>query len=247
MEVKQQIYSDRDQQVWNILFDRQQRAVRQYAYTDFFPALQSLGLRANEVPELSGLNERLQPLTGWELYPVPGLIDNAYFFEQMRNKKFGSTTWLRKPEQLDYLEEPDMFHDIFGHVPLLTNEAVTNFLAGLAAIAANHHYRESVVEAIARLYWYTIEFGLVKEHNELKIYGAGILSSIGETSYCMGPDVKLLPFDVDQIIQTPYIKDAYQQQYFVLNDFAELEKGLVVLRSLLQDKFKPEPGFAFGF
>lgn len=229
------VYNEIDQHTWSTLFARQREAVAQYAYSNFLPALDKLGLSKDKVPLLNDINQHLFPLTGWMLYPVPGLIENAYFFDQMRQQRFGSTTWLRKPEQLDYLEEPDMFHDIFGHIPLLADKSITDFLSAIASFAAISGFRDDVVEAIARLYWYTVEFGLIKENGQLKILGAGILSSIGETAYCMGDDVNLVTFNLEEIIVTPYIKDSFQTKYFVLEDLSELRKAAAHLKTLLQE------------
>ena len=229
------LYTNVDQQTWQTLYQRQVKAVQQYAYANFWDALRRLDFKGGSIPRFADLNKRLAVLTGWGIYAVPGLIDNAYFFQQMYNKQFGATTWLRKPEQLDYLEEPDMFHDVFGHVPLLADINVCNYLSALASLAYRCNYEEDIVEAIARLYWYTIEFGLVREKGALKIFGAGILSSIGETKYCISGKVKLVPFDVEAIIAMPYLKDDYQAQYFVLNNLAELQNSV----STLEQIFKP--------
>jgi phenylalanine-4-hydroxylase len=225
-------YSDTDHSVWSILFNRQFSAVQQHAYANFFPGLNALNFNAQKIPDFDQINQRLLPLTGWTVYAVPGLIDNSYFFEQMHGRKFGATTWIRKPEQLDYLEEPDMFHDVFGHIPLLTDSPITEYLFGLAAIATRYPRNEAVVEAISRLYWYTIEFGLIMEKDVLKIYGAGILSSIGETAYCLSGKPRLEKFDVAKIIDTPYIKETFQEQYFVLSSLKELKAALPELEIL---------------
>jgi len=226
------LYTDTDQQTWSFLYQRQLKAVQQHAYRYFPEALALLGFSEKKIPGFPELNNRLADLTGWSIYAVPGLIDNAYFFEQMNEQRFGATTWLRKPEQMDYLEEPDMFHDVFGHVPLLADPRVCNYLSALAGAAQRFSFNEDVVEAIARLYWYTIEFGLIKEKEQLKIYGAGILSSISETQYCLSGKPRLEPFDVEQVIATPYIKDSFQEQYFVIEDFAELAAGVKQLEHI---------------
>lgn len=231
-------YSDTDNQTWAILFNRQLDAVKQYAYSNFVPALKMLKLNSTHVPLLTVINQQLLPLTGWTLYPVPGLIENEYFFKQMQQQRFGSTTWLRKPEQLDYLEEPDMFHDIFGHIPLLADKNITDFLSNLARIAAATNFDEVIVEACARLYWYTVEFGLIKEEGKLKIYGAGILSSIGETAYCMSSNVKLTVFNIEEILATPYIKDSFQSQYFVLNSMDDLTDAVVEFEKIASIKIQ---------
>lgn len=215
-------YTDADKEVWALLYERQLAAVQTFAYAHFEKGLQLLGLTATGILNFDVLNKRLYPLTGWNIYAVPGLIPNRAFFELMAFKRFGATTWLRKWEQLDYLEEPDMFHDVFGHVPLLTDPLITDFLVGLALIAQRHLDNEAVIEAIARVYWYTVEFGLVQENGETKIYGAGILSSVGETKFALSPEANRKPFELERVLASPYIKDKYQELYFVLDSMEQL-------------------------
>jgi phenylalanine-4-hydroxylase len=221
-----ELYTPVEQHTWMLLFERQLEAVEQFAYLNFLTGIQQLNFTASAIPDFDEVNLRLRSLTGWSIFAVPGLIDNDYFFEKIFEQQFAATTWIRKPENIDYLEEPDMFHDVFGHVPMLTDHHICDYLLGLSAIARKYITNEEVIEAIARLYWYTIEFGLVKENNQLKIYGAGILSSIGETSYALSDTPARVPFDVMQIIDTPYIKDSFQKQYFVLDDMQQLKECL---------------------
>ena len=140
---------------------------------------------------------------------------------------------LRKREQLDYLEEPDLFHDVFGHIPLLADPMIADFLYGLARVAARYIDNENVIEALARLYWYTIEFGLVREGGEVKVYGAGILSSISETQFALSPAANRVPFNLDEVLATPYITDKFQEQYFVLDSMDQLAEILDVLTTQL--------------
>src|SRR5665213_616441 len=210
------LYTSEDQEVWSILFTRQMLALKNGAYRHFAGGLKRLRFTAGSIPEFKMTNLLLESLTGWNIYAVPGLIANRQFFQLMHDRRFGATTWLRKKEQLDYLEEPDMFHDVFGHVPLLADPVIANYLLGLARIAARFLDREEVIEAIARLYWYTIEFGLVRETRGVRIYGAGILSSIGETQFAVSAKANHQPFDLDVVLNTAYIKDRFQEQYFCL-------------------------------
>lgn len=212
-------------QVWNILYKRQLPKIETHAYHLFADSIDRLGFNEHQVPLFSEINKRLEKINGWQVYPVPGLIDNVDFFKAMAGKSFGATGWLRKMEELDYLEEPDMFHDVFGHVPLLCDPVISEYLHALAETALLVIDRPEAIEAIARMYWYTVEFGLVKEGNAIKIYGAGILSSIGETEFCMSEKATHLPFDIERILCTPYIKDSFQEQYFVLDSIDDL-KGI---------------------
>lgn len=191
--LKQQhhLYTSTEHATWNVLYKRQWEAVRKVACPQFSEGLIKLHFSPASIPNFDTVNFYLEKQTGWKVYAVPGLIDNQYFFEQLAGKKFGTTTWIRKPEQIDYLEEPDLFHDVFGHLPLLTSEPLCRWLEGLAHIAGLYAGKEEVVEAFARLYWYTVEFGLLREKEELKIFGAGILSSIAETEYALSDQPRL--------------------------------------------------------
>lgn len=219
-----------DLQTWETLFSRQWQAVKDFANAPYIEGMALLNFSKNQIPTFDEINDKLHVITAWRIYPVPGLIANDYFFDQLYDKKFGITNWLRKPAQIDYLEEPDMFHDVFGHIPHLTNPFICNYLFQLAALAKAHNYAPVILEAIARLYWYTVEFGLVKENGAIKIYGAGIMSSIAETAYCFSNKPSLLPFDIELIIQTPYIKDDFQKQYFVLESFTDLSSAVNLLQ-----------------
>ncbi|MFT3703670.1 MAG: phenylalanine 4-monooxygenase [Agriterribacter sp.] len=231
------LYTDEDQNVWSILFKRQLAVVGEVAYGHFKEGLAKLHFTAAGIPSFKTTNQLLEPLTGWQIYAVPGLIANEEFFEWMSLKKFGATTWLRKKEQLDYLEEPDMFHDVFGHVPLLADPLICDYLFTLAQTAKKYNYREEVVTAISRLYWYTIEFGLVKENDTIKIYGAGILSSPGETKYCLSDKANRVDFDLQKIIAYPYIIDSFQEQYYMLHSMHQLKAAVEALDEHLQIKY----------
>ena len=223
------LYTEADHHVWQLLYSRQMQAIQQAAYQQFFKNTAFLGFTEEHIPAFTSMNARLKNSTGWEIYAVPGLIANDLFFKQLHQQKFGASTWIRKMEELDYLEEPDMFHDIFGHLPQLADPLIANFLLQLASVAVKHLHKEEVLEAIARLYWYTIEFGLVQEKDEVKIYGAGLLSSIAETKFCLSAQANRIPFDVEQVLSTPYIKDKFQEQYFVLDTMEQLTASIPAL------------------
>ncbi|SDM65566.1 phenylalanine 4-monooxygenase [Siphonobacter aquaeclarae] len=227
-------YTSDDQDVWKILFERQLALLPGRASEAYFEGLRLTGLTAEAIPRYEEVSDRLRELTGWAIHVVPGLIANRPFFELMRDKQFCASTWLRSREQLDYLEEPDMFHDIFGHVPMLSKKAVCHFLEELARIALRFVDIPEAIEYIARLYWYTIEFGLVREKGELRIYGAGILSSTGESQYCLGGSVATFPYDIRMIFQTPYIKEHYQDQYFVIDSYDQLFHSIPAIETELE-------------
>ncbi|MCS6822520.1 MAG: phenylalanine 4-monooxygenase [Microscillaceae bacterium] len=218
-------YTPEDFLVWKLLFERQMRNLPGKATEDYLKGIDIVKFRADAIPKFEEVNAILKNLTGWQLYVVPGLIPDKEFFEAMQGRNFCATTWLRKMEELDYLEEPDMFHDVFGHVPLLTNPDLCDFLADLCRIAYIGIDNPYIVQCVARVYWFTVEFGLIQEPQGLRIYGAGILSSKGETDYSLyNSTPQRLPFDVETIINTPYIKDKYQEKYFVIESYEQLKK-----------------------
>lgn len=230
-------YTPEDFEVWSILFNRQIGQLKSIASKAYLEGIEKVNFSSNKIPNYLETNILLQNLTGWQIHVVLGLIDNRPFFELMQNKQFCASTWLRKRAQLDYLEEPDMFHDIFGHVPLLSNQSVCHFLEELARIALRFVENEEAIEYIARLYWYTVEFGLIRENGQLKIYGAGILSSSGESVYSLeSPHPQRLNYNVKQIFDTPFIKDHYQEQYFVIESYQQLFNSISEIENELQSR-----------
>lgn len=219
-------YTNEDHTVWSLLYKEQMEHLPAIAAKDYLNGCQRVQFVPDRVPKFDVINDVLGGLTGWTVYVVPGLIDNKPFFEHLARKEFPATTWLRKLEQLKYIEEPDMFHDVFGHVPLLSEKFFTDYLQGLSRIALANIENETAVELIARLYWYTVEFGLIKEDGGLKIYGAGILSSPGESIFSVSAEATHVPFEVQTIFDTPYIKDKYQAQYFVIESYQQLFDSL---------------------
>ncbi len=216
-------YRDEDHQVWQILYERQMPNLPDKATQAYLEGIKRVGFKSHEVPRFEDINQALADTTGWQIHVVPGLIPAREFFELLAERKFCATTWLRKMSELDYLEEPDMFHDVFGHIPLLTNKALCDFVVRLSEIALKHFESQAALDAIARLYWYTIEFGLIQEKDGLRIYGAGILSSKGETEYSLfDAHPKRYAYNAEVIMQTPFIKERYQDQYFVIESFEQL-------------------------
>lgn len=231
-------YAAEDHEVWQILYERQMKLLPGLACREFMQYCQTIGFEHDRIPKVEKMNEILGGITGWSIYVVPGLIDNKRFFEHLRDKEFPATTWLRKMEEIDYLEEPDMFHDIYGHVPLLANANFTGFLEELARIALKNIDDEWCVEMVARLYWYTVEFGLIQDKEQgLRIYGAGILSSSGESVYSIESDVPArVPYDVREIVLTPYIKDKFQEKYFVIESFEQLYESVGEIERVIEEE-----------
>ncbi len=214
-------YTPEEHALYRRLYERQSKLVPRYACPEWIDAIANLDA-ANEIPLFERVSVQLRRSTGWEIVPVPGLIPDDAFFTHLANRRFPVTVWLRRPEEFDYIVEPDVFHDFFGHVPLLFDRTYADHLheygkGGLKAM------RLDAVKLLARLYWYTIEFGLIKVDSKVRAYGAGLLSSGGELAYCV-EDAKprRLPFEVERIMRTDYIIDRYQDTYFVIDSFEQL-------------------------
>src|SRR4051812_40944110 len=214
-------YTAQEHALYRRLYERQARLVPQYACPEWIRAIAKLDA-AGGIPQFTHVSAKLKGATGWEIVAVPGLIPDDVFFTHLANRRFPVTVWLRKPEEFDYIVEPDVFHDFFGHVPLLFDRVYADHLheygkGGLKAM------RLDAVKWLARLYWYTIEFGLMKVGNDVKAYGAGLLSSGGELAYCVDdPKPRRRAFDLERIMRTDYRIDRYQDTYFVLDSFDQL-------------------------
>lgn len=203
------------------LHERQTRLLPQYACTEFIDGVAHLG-PADHIPRLDHVSAKLKPATGWELVGVPGLIPDAAFFCHLAARRFPVTIWLRNPEEFDYIVEPDVFHDFFGHVPLLFNPFFADYMQAYGQGGLKAQGLDSL-PMLARLYWYTVEFGLIRTPRGLRAYGSGIMSSGGELVHCID---SLRPhreaFDLDTVMRTEYRIDAFQDIYFVIDSFEEL-------------------------
>jgi phenylalanine-4-hydroxylase len=214
-------YTDEEHELYRRLFERQSKLVPRYACPEWIDAIAGLDA-AREIPRFEQISKKLKSKTGWQIVPVPGLIPDEAFFTHLANRRFPVTVWLRKPEEFDYIVEPDVFHDFFGHVPLLFNRVYADHLyeygkGGLKAM------RLDAVKYLARLYWFTIEFGLIKTPSGVRAYGAGLMSSGGELAYCVeDPKPRRLPFELERIMRTEYLIDRYQDTYFVIDSFEQL-------------------------
>jgi phenylalanine-4-hydroxylase len=213
------LYCDEDLAVWRLLVERQTRLAETHACAEFVQGLRALGI-GDTIPDFEAINARLEPLTGWRIVGVPGLIPDAVFYDHLAHRRFPVTVWIRPRAELDYLVEPDLFHDFFGHVPLLSNPVFADYmqLYGQRGVEAG-----AKVDLLARLYWYTVEFGLIRTPDGLKAYGAGILSSAAEVRHALeDTDVEHLPFEAASVMRRPYEIDKLQNTYFVLDDFRQL-------------------------
>lgn len=231
-----QIYADytpHDFLVWKTLFNRQMNILTPNVSAAYLEALNTIRFNDSRIPNFEEVAEILKPITGWSLEVVPNISPTPTFFTFLSQKKFTATCWLRSMEQLDYLEEPDMFHDVFGHAPLLSNEPYVNFFKGISDIALKHIHNQDKIDLLGRIYWFTIEFGMIRENDKLKIYGAGIISSKGETEHCLSEKTTHLPFNVTTIMETPYRTDILQEKYFVIDSFEQLYNSLPEIEAYL--------------
>lgn len=215
-------YTDREHDTWRRLCATQYALLADHAAPEVLSGVRHLGEQGERIPRLDEASAVLRRLTGWSLVGVPGLIPGRQFFQFLSDREFPVTVWMRRPEEMSYLVEPDLFHDFFGHVPMLAHPVFANYVqeyGRLGAAAVTPH----ALRRLARLYWYTVEFGLIRTPAGLRAYGAGILSSEGETRYALhSPEPARRPFDLQRVLDSEYLVDAYQKQYFVLEDFDEL-------------------------
>jgi phenylalanine-4-hydroxylase len=208
--------------VWRTLFERQTRLLPGYACSAFVQGMRDLPMRADEIPDFRRLSDALSARTGWQVVAVPGLVPDDVFFEHLANRRFPAGRFIRKPDELDYLEEPDVFHDVFGHVPMLMNPAIADYIQayGEGGLRAN---RLGKLLNLARVYWYTVEFGLLREGTDLRIYGAGIASSLAECRFAIDdPSPNRIGFELERVMRTHYRIDDFQETYFVVDDLDQL-------------------------
>jgi phenylalanine-4-hydroxylase len=244
-------YTTQEHATWVKLYERQMKVLPGRACDPFLRGLEALDLRGQGIPDLRRLNPALQRLTGWTVVCVPGLVPDEVFFDHLANRRFPAGQFIRRPEQLDYIQEPDVFHDVFGHVPMLTDEVFADYMeaygkGGLRALGLGQLHN------LARLYWYTVEFGLMQTARGVRIYGAGIVSSATESAFALeDPSPNRLGFDMVRVMRTPYRIDDFQQVYFVipslerlreetLKDFASVYRKLETLSDVRIEDVLPE-------
>lgn len=214
-------YTDEENQVWHELYKRQHAIIQGRACDEYLQGLELLGLPQDRVPQCPDVSKALKKATGWALEPVPALISFDRFFELLANRRFPAATFIRRKEEMNYLKEPDIFHEIFGHCPMLTNPASAEFTHIYGKLGLKATTEERVM--LARLFWFTVEFGLIQAPAGLRAYGGGILSSMNETVYCLeSPVPERRPFDPFQALQTAYRIDVMQPIYYVLKNFEQL-------------------------
>jgi phenylalanine-4-hydroxylase len=217
-----QNYTPEEHAVWKTLFERQTRLLPGRACDEFVQGMKNLPIGPEQIPDFQQLSEVLLKRTGWQVVAVPGLVPDEVFFGHLANRRFPAGQFIRKPHELDYLEEPDVFHDVFGHVPMLMNPYIADFIQayGEGGLRAE---KLGVLKYLARVYWYTVEFGLVKQADGLRIYGAGIASSRTESVFALDdPSPNRIGFELERVMRTDYRIDDFQETYFVIDGLQKL-------------------------
>ena len=216
-------YTQVEHDTWDILYARQIKILPGRASDAFLNGLKALDLNAGGIPDFAVINPKLQALTGWTVVCVPGLVPDAVFFDHLANRRFPSGQFIRKPDQLDYLQEPDIFHDVFGHVPMLTDPDFADYMQAYG-LGGQRAAGLGVLDQLARLYWYTVEFGLMESPQGLRIYGAGIVSSATESVFALeDASPNRIGFDLERVMRTLYRIDDFQQVYFVIPSIEALK------------------------
>ncbi len=217
-----QSYTREEHDRWDRLFQRQKQVLPGRACGAFLSAMDRLELSPSGIPDMEKLSDRLEPITGWRIVPVTDLVPDEIFFDHLANKRFPAGAFIRPEAEFDYLQEPDVFHDVFGHVPLLADPVFSDFMQAYGEGGQRALDRGQLTN-LARLYWYTVEFGLVREAGELRLFGAGIMSSPDESVFALeSASPNRVGFDLMRVMRTDYIIDDFQQTYFVIDSFENL-------------------------
>ena len=219
-------YNKNDFKVWKLLYLRQIKLLKNNVVDEFFEGLNRLDFSAEKIPNFIEVNKKLKKITGWKIKTVPNIAEPKEFFLNLSEKKFTSTCWLRSIEEIEYLEEPDMFHDVFAHVPMLSDERYTLYFQKIGELALNFINNKEKLERLQRLYWFTIEFGLMKTSSGLKAYGAGIISSSEEMKNALSIKSIKESFNVENVLNQNFKIDRVQKKYFVINSFLQLVNSL---------------------
>ena len=240
-------YTAEEHATWDLLFERQAKLLPGRASQAWLNGLHALRLSESGIPNFEELSSRLMKLTGWQVVAVPGLVPDEVFFDHMANRRFVAGNFIRRPDQLDYLQEPDVFHDVFGHVPMLAHPVFADYMQAYGKGGQRALNEFHALKNLARLYWYTVEFGLIKKPEGLRIYGSGIVSSRSESIYAVeSPSPNRIGFDLERVMRTEYRIDDFQESYFVIDSFdalfQETYKDFAALYARLQGGATYKPG-----
>ena len=226
-------YTQENQAVWQLLFARRMEHLRKVGSKAFLNGIQAIGLTADRVPDLDAMNRRLEPITGWRAVAVSGFLEPTLFFQCLAERRFPTTVIVRPMEQLDYLPEPDIFHDVFGHVPMHADPVFADFLQRFGAIAATAK-TPAEVRMLTRLFWFTVEFGLIREDGEIKVYGSGLISSMADCMNALSPNCDRRPFTLEAVLQQEFEIDHLQPVLFVIDSHQQLFDAVEQVRERMQ-------------
>jgi phenylalanine-4-hydroxylase len=239
-------YTPAEHAVWKTLFERQTQLLPGRACDEFVEGMRNLPIGAEQIPNFVELSEVLMQRTGWQVVAVPGLVPDEVFFEHLANRRFPAGNFIRKPHELDYLEEPDVFHDVFGHVPMLMNPSIADYIQayGEGGLRAKEL---GVLDKLARVYWYTVEFGLIQQKDGLRIYGAGIASSRTESVFSLDDaSPNRIGFDLERVMRTNYRIDDFQESYFVIDSLKDLLELAAIDFAPLYERIAGQPDYQPG-
>ncbi|XAH25293.1 phenylalanine 4-monooxygenase [Xylophilus sp. GW821-FHT01B05] len=238
-------YTPQEHATWRTLFERQSGLLPGRACEAFVEGMRTLPIGADQIPNFEQLSEVLMRHTGWQIVAVPGLVPDEVFFDHLANRRFPAGQFIRTPQQLDYLEEPDVFHDVFGHVPMLMNPVIADFVQAYGQ-GGRRAQQLGVLPQLARVYWYTVEFGLVQQADGLRIYGSGIASSYTESVFALDDaSPNRIGFELERVMRTRYRIDDFQESYFVLDrledllELAKIDFGPLYARIAGQPEYEP--------
>ncbi len=223
-------YTDEQHAVWAELVRRRMIQLEQHAAREYLDGFEFLGLPRDRLPSLEAISRRLEPRTGWNATPVSGFMPGPAFFEMLARRRFPTTTWLRSADSLEYTPEPDIFHDVFGHVPMHAHPVFADFLAHYGQLCSRLG-DEAILERIGRVFWYTVEFGLIRQEAQVRVYGSGLISSNGECSRVLDGGCAVRPFDLDEVLRTPVKVDQMQPLLFAIESFDEIYEAMHTLEA----------------
>jgi len=224
-EQKYQDYTPRQHAVWAELVHRRRPQVDEYACKEYLEGYEIIGLQDDRLPDLGAISDRIRPRTGWSATPVSGFLPGEAFFEMLAARKFPTTTWLRSQDSLEYIPEPDIFHDVFGHVPMHAHRVFADFLQHYGSICAQAMDAD-ILERLGRLFWYTVEFGLIRQNGKIKVYGSGVISSHRECTNVIEVGCAIREFNLDEVLATKVKVDEIQKRLFAIESFDQIYEAV---------------------
>ena len=227
-------YTPEQHAVWAELVLRRMPQLQEHAAQEYLEGYEYIGLKHDQLPNLSEISSRLEPRTGWNTTPVSGFMPGPAFFEMLAARKFPTTTWLRSRESLEYTPEPDIFHDVFGHVPMHAHPVFADFLQHYGQLCAAQT-DEAMLERIGRIFWYTVEFGLIRQGGKIKVYGSGLISSNGECTNVINGGCAIRDFDIDEVLRTPVKVDEMHKLLFAIDSFEQIYEALRVTEERIEE------------